>query len=120
MELAQATNSSEISIERDIDSPMPECRPGSNGQTAPAQLNVRSVSKWQSVDETETMRDARMRAGGGTRGHAGARGGTIEAREIAPKVELRSSRLQFRFAIFAGECSKKYLARAGASEIIQW
>ena len=104
MELAQATNSSEISIERDIDSPMPECRPGSNGQTAPAQLNVRSVSKWQSVDETET--NARRADG-------------TEAREIASKVELRSPRLQFRFAAFAGERSKKYLARAGASEIIE-
>jgi len=38
--------------------------------------------------------------------------------EIAPKVAPRSQRLRLRFAIFADECSKKYLARAGTSEII--
>ena len=39
-------------------------------------------------------------------------------RESAQKVELRSGRLRPRFAHFAGECVKKYLAHAGTSEII--
>jgi hypothetical protein len=39
--------------------------------------------------------------------------------KIALKVERRSRRLLFRFGLFASECLKKYLARAGASEIIE-
>jgi hypothetical protein len=78
---------------------MPECGADGNEQTAPARLSVRSVSKWRQIDEIAPAA-------------AGA------SREIAPKVAPRSQRLRLRFAIFADECSKKYLARAGTSEII--
>jgi hypothetical protein len=38
----------------------------------------------------------------------------------AEKVALRSATLRLRFALFAGECVKKYLARGGTNEIIGW
>jgi len=41
------------------------------------------------------------------------------ASKISPKVAGRSLALQVRFGLFAGEYSKKYLARAGANEIIE-
>jgi len=40
-------------------------------------------------------------------------------RKIPLKVERRSAGLRPRFGLFASEFSKKYLARAGASEIIK-
>jgi len=87
---AQATSSSELGIQRNMASPLPECRLDGNRQTVPRVSLMFAMFR-----------------------------NCSKATNCRRKVRPPSPGLPDRFGVFAAEHLKKCLARAGVNEIIE-